>query len=151
MDETVVAQVDGNVIDPTALDVEENQVARLQVVAIDFLAMTAGHGIGGARQVKRGVVERIFHQTTAVEPFTWAAAAPTVGSTEDVHRTAQDVAAFLVGHRWHQLAVILAGERGVFRLFAALARRSRSMGFRGETVNVGKTLLTIGGVGGQWH
>src|SRR5476651_493796 len=80
VDEAVVAQVDGNVIDLTALDIEENQIARLQILAFDFLPMTAGHGVGGPWQVEGSVVKRIFHQTTAVEPFTWAAAAPTIRS-----------------------------------------------------------------------
>ena len=31
MDEAVIAQVDGDVVDPAALDVEEDQVARLEV------------------------------------------------------------------------------------------------------------------------
>ncbi|MNN36127.1 hypothetical protein D3C81_1500070 [compost metagenome] len=112
--------------------------------------MTAGHGIRGTWQVERSVVERVFHQTAAIKTFTWAAAAPTIRGTEDVHRTAQHIAAFLARHRWHQLAVALAAQRGGFA-FAAFARWSRSMGFRGKAVNVGKTLLTIGGVGGQWH
>ncbi|MNG07100.1 hypothetical protein D3C84_903880 [compost metagenome] len=151
MDETVVAQVNGNVIDPTALDVEENQVARLQVVAIDFLPMTAGHGVGGAWQVERGVVERVFHQAAAIETFAWAAAAPTIRSAEDVHGAAQHVAAFLGAHRWNQAAFAAGQAWSIFSGFLVFARRSRGMGFWGVTINVWKTLLTIGGVGGQWH
>src|SRR5690349_7871369 len=129
VDEAVVAQVNGNVIDPTALDIEENQVARLQVVAIDFLPMTAGHGVGGARQVERGVVERVFHQAAAIEAFAWAAAAPTIGSAQDVYSAAQYVAAVLGAHRWNQAAFVAGQGRSMFSVFFVFARRSRNVGF----------------------
>ena len=120
VDEAVVAQVDGNVVDSTALDVEENQIARLQILALDFLAVAAGHGVGGAWQIHRFyIVKGIFHQTTAVEPFTWAAAAPTIRCTEDVYRTAQHIAAFLVRHRRDKLVV-------------GFAQRSRWLGRDGD-------------------
>src|SRR5207253_3244436 len=43
MDEAVIAQVDGHVVDLVALDVEEDQIAWLEVLTVDFLSVTAGH------------------------------------------------------------------------------------------------------------
>lgn len=156
VDKTVIAQVDGNVIDLAALQFEEQQITWFQVLAINLLPVAGGHGIGSARQIHGGyVVERIFHQAAAVEPFTWAAAAPTIRCTEHVYGAAEDVAA-LLGVDCHE-----AGNCFTVRL-AQLSRAAdgrlyrfgsawRAVDFRGETVNVRKSLLTIGGVGGQWH
>ncbi len=112
VDKAVVAQVDGNVVDLAALEFEEQQVARFQILALNLLPVAGGHGVGGARQIHgRYVVKRIFHQTAAVEPFTWAAAAPTIRSTEHVDGAAEDGAAlFGVGchQAWGGFAVGLA-------------------------------------------
>ena len=112
-------------------------------------------GIGGAWQVKRSVVERVFHQTAAVEAFARAAAAPTIRSTEHVDGAAEDGAA-LLGVTRHQagccLTVGLAQlSRAADGRLCRFGSAGRAMDFRGETVNVRKSLLTIGGVGGQWH
>ena len=85
-------------VDLAALDVEKQQVAGLQVFAIDFLAVAAGHGAGTAGQIdRRYIVERVFDQPAAIKAFTWAAAAPTIRSAQHVDRTAQHGAALLVG------------------------------------------------------
>src|SRR3546814_4355059 len=62
MDEAVVAQIDGHVVDTAALELEENQVAGPEVLAIDLLTVTAGHRVGRARKVEGGIVEGVFHQ-----------------------------------------------------------------------------------------
>ncbi|MNP42286.1 hypothetical protein D3C76_1360440 [compost metagenome] len=148
VDEAVVAQVDGNMVDPAALELEEDQVTGLEVLALDFLAMTGGHGVGGARQIEGGVVEGVFHQPAAIEPFTWATAAPTIRCAKYIHGATQHVAARFGRHRRDQLAV---GRAHALDAWLVLAQGSRNMGFRGIAVDVGKALLTIGGVGGQWQ
>src|SRR3546814_5522328 len=67
MDEAVVAQIDGHVVDTAALELEENQVAGPEVLAIDLLTVTAGHRVGRARKVEGGIVEGVFHQARSEE------------------------------------------------------------------------------------
>ena len=118
VDKAVVAQVDGNMVDLAALQFEEQQVARFQILAVNLQAVAGRHGIGGARQIHGFyIIKRIFHQTAAVEPFTWAAAAPTIRCTEHVNGTAEDIAA-LFG---------VDGQLGVDCFTVGLAHLSRAV------------------------
>ena len=151
MDEAVVTQVDGYVIDPTALDVEEDQVAGLQITLGHLHPVALGHGIGGARQVDvSDVVEGVFDQPAAVKAFFRAAAAPNIRGTEHIYRTAEHVAALL---RRHGGDIGTAAADGVAwagaqrGLLGGCVFHRRVGRVAGETI--GKTLLTIGGVGGQ--
>src|SRR3546814_13169836 len=130
MDEAVVAQIDGHVVDTAALELEENQVAGPEVLAIDLLTVTAGHRVGRARKVEGGIVEGVFHQAAAIETFAWAAAAPTVRCSQYVHGTAQDVAARLGGHDRNQRAIDAAQTLSVSLVLAD--RKSVGEGKRGS-------------------
>ena len=114
--------------------------------------MPFGHGIGGARQVDVGDIgEGVLDQAAAVEALARAAAAPTIGRAQYIHCAAEHVAA-LLGRHGHdgQIARSLGGIAWAGAQGAVFDRRvfHRGVGgIAGETI--GKTLLTIGGVGGQ--
>ncbi|MNN73012.1 hypothetical protein D3C81_1890970 [compost metagenome] len=124
-------------VDPAALDVEEDQIARLEVIAIDLHAVTLGHGIGGARQVDFfDVVEGVLDQAAAVEAFARAAAAPAVRGAQHIDGTAEHVAALLRRHRRDRQAW-LAGAGAQLGLAADVLVRTRSRrisGLGGEAV-----------------
>src|SRR5690606_19030801 len=79
MNELVVAQVNGDVVDVAALDVEEQQITGFQILAIHRLTMTLGYGIGGAWPVDLTDIRvGAFDQSAAIQAFTGRVAAPAI-------------------------------------------------------------------------
>ena len=151
MNEAVVAQVDGHVVDPAALDVEEDQVAGLEVLACYLDAVALGHGIGSTWQVDvLDIVEGILDQAAAVEALGRRAATPAIWRAEHVDGAAEHSAALLGRCRGNRQVARL-GRIGracaLADLFHRCALHRGADAIAGETV--GKTLLTVGGVGGQ--
>ncbi len=98
MNELVVAQVNGHMVDVAALDVEEQQIAGFQVLAIHRLTMTLGHGVGGARQVDLTDIRvGVFDQSAAVQAFAGRGAAPAIRRAHSLQGAFYNGAALLGG------------------------------------------------------